>query len=69
MEVEAGVVCVGGGAAGELILLLQNVNLQVDKEDKWLWALESSHVFTVRSAYKLLSFQPPLDSLVAAASL
>ena len=31
--------------------------------------MESSHVFTVRSAYKFLSFRPPLDSLVAATSL
>jgi len=37
--VEAGAVCVGGGGRGELCLLLQNVTLQVDKEDmctgKW----------------------------------
>jgi hypothetical protein len=54
---------------GELILLLQNVILQVDMDDKWLWTLESSHVFAVRSAYNFLSFQPPLESPVAVSSL
>jgi len=39
---------------GELCLLLHNVNLQVDKEDRCLWHLESSTVFTLRSAYKHL---------------
>ena len=36
---------------GELCLLLQNVTLQVEKEDKWLWNLEKSNVYSVRSAY------------------
>ena len=54
MEVNAGAVCVGGGTVGELCLLLQNVTLQVDKEDKWLWKLESSNDFTVQSAYKVM---------------
>jgi len=27
---------------GELILLLQNMTLQVNKDDKWLWTLETS---------------------------
>lgn len=31
--------------------------------------MESSNVFTVRSAYKFLSFQPPLESPVAVSSL
>ncbi|RHN56578.1 putative reverse transcriptase zinc-binding domain-containing protein [Medicago truncatula] len=48
------------GLFGDLILLLQNVNLQVAKVDKWLWTLESSGVFTVRSAYNYLTLQPPL---------
>ena len=38
---------------GKLCLLLQNVTLQVDKQDRWLWRLESSNDFTVRSAYKV----------------
>jgi len=49
--------------------LLQNVNLPVDKVDKWLWTLESSKVFTVRSAYKHLTTQPPLVSSVDASFL
>jgi len=42
---------------GELCLSLHNVTLQVDKDDKWLWKLESSNDFTVRSAYKVLIHQ------------
>ncbi|XP_024630644.1 uncharacterized protein [Medicago truncatula] len=38
----------------KLCLLLQNVTLQVDKEDRWLWRLKSSNDFTVRSASKVL---------------
>ena len=36
---------------GKHRLLLQNVTLQVDKEVRWLWRLDLSHVFSVRSAY------------------
>jgi hypothetical protein len=54
---------------GELILLLHRVTLQVDKEDRWLCNLETSHVYSVHSAYKLLTFQPPTDSVVSASSL
>ena len=43
---------------GELILLLANVTLQVTKEDKWLWTLENSSTFTVRSLYRFLTIQP-----------
>jgi hypothetical protein len=57
------------GLLGDLILLLQNVNLQVDKADRWLWSLESSNAFTVRSVYKYLTFQPPLVSSVDSSSL
>jgi len=42
---------------GELCLLLQNVILQVDKEDRWTWNLEKSNVYTVRSAYNCQSAQ------------
>jgi hypothetical protein len=54
---------------GELILLLQNVNLQVDKEDKWLWNLDTSHIFSVHSAYHLLTTQSHVTSTVASTSL
>lgn len=39
----------------ELCLLLQNVTLQVDNEDIWLWTLEKSNVYSVRSAYNFLT--------------
>jgi len=45
VEMEAAVVCLGGGLVAELRLLLHNVTLQVDKDDRWLWNLETTHVF------------------------
>jgi len=45
---------------GELCFLLQNVILQVDKEDKWIWKLEKSNAYTVRSAYTCQSAQLPV---------
>jgi len=42
---------------GELCLLLQIVTLQVDKEDRWLWNLEKSSAYFVRSAYNFQSSQ------------
>jgi len=54
------------GLLGDLILLLHNVNLQVDRS---LWTLESSNAFSVRSAYKYLTLQPPLMSSVDVLSL
>jgi len=65
VEVEAEVVCVGGGVGGETLLLLQNVTLQVDKEDKWLWNLDSSNAFTVRSAYKGLAHHHHTNTLIS----
>jgi len=46
---------------GELILLLGNVSLQVTREDKWLWSLEDSKAFSVRSLYNFLTLQPPAE--------
>ena len=54
---------------GELTLLLQNVILQVDTVDRWLWSLESSHVFSVCIAYNYMTFQPPIVSTVDVSSL
>jgi len=44
---------------GELCLLLQNVTLLVDKEDIWIWNLEKSNAYTVRSAYNCQTAQHP----------
>ncbi|KEH27819.1 transmembrane protein, putative [Medicago truncatula] len=43
----------------ELCLLLQNVILQADKEDRWIWKLEKTSAYTVRSAYSCQSAQLP----------
>jgi hypothetical protein len=56
-------------AVGELCLLLQNVNLQVDKEDRWHWNLEMSNAFSVRSAYKVLATHHTTAALVTLKSL
>ena len=45
---------------GELCLLLQNVTLQVDKEDICIWNLEKSNAYTVRSAYNCHTTQLPV---------
>jgi len=42
---------------GELCLLLQHVTLQVDKEDRWLWNLEKSNVYSIRNAYNFQTAQ------------
>ena len=54
---------------GEIKLLLQNVTLQVDKDDRWLWNLETSHVFSVRCAYNLITVQHPTASSMVASSI
>jgi len=54
---------------GELILLLHNVTLQVNKDDKWLWTLETSKTFSVYSVYKFLTAQLPTATLVPVSSL
>jgi len=54
---------------GELCLLLTNVTLQVDKEDRWLWTLEKSNVYSIRSAYNHLTSQHTADNPVAVKSL
>jgi len=54
---------------GKLRILLLNVFLQGDKNDRWLRTLDSSNVFSVRSAYKYITLQPPIDSLMVVSSL
>jgi len=58
-----------GELVGDLTLLLQNVTLQVDKEDRWLRKLESSNAFSVRNAYNFLTIQHQDAASVAAKSL
>ena len=55
MELEEIVVCWEEEILGELTLLLLSVNLQVDREDRWLWNLETSQKFSVRSAYHYMT--------------
>jgi len=55
-------------AMGELTLLLHNVILQVDKDDMWLWTLDTSKAFIVRSAYNFLVSQHPIAQPVADSS-
>ena len=54
---------------GELLILLHNVNLKVEKDDRWLWTLEYTNVFSVLSSYNFLTFQPLIASRVAISSL
>jgi len=54
---------------GGLILLLHNVTLQVNKDDRWLWTLETSKVFSVHSVYNFLTTQLPLVTSVLVSSL
>ena len=49
---------------GELRLLLENINLQVTRNDRWCWRLDSSSNYTVRSGYKFLNEQFHLASEV-----
>jgi len=49
---------------GKLRILLENVNLQVTRKDRWLWRLDSSSNYNVRSAYKFLNEQFHLASEV-----
>ena len=42
---------------GELCLLLQNVTLSVDRENKWLWNLEKYNAYSVCSAYNFQTTQ------------
>lgn len=54
---------------GELMLLLQNVSLQVDRIDRWIWQLDTSAIYTVRSAYNYLNIESPIDTVVPVHSL
>ena len=50
---------------GELRLLLQNVSLQVHREDKWMWTMDPSSIYTVQSAYNSLIAQVHVDNVAA----
>lgn len=54
---------------GEIKLLLLNVNLQVNKDDWWLWSLENSKSFLVRSVYNYITAQIPTYIVVPVSSL
>jgi len=54
---------------GDLRLLLHNVILQVNRQDKWVWSLDSSSNYSVRSAYNFLNDQSPIALAVPASSL
>jgi len=54
---------------GEMLLLLHNVILQVDKDDSWLLTLETSRTYSVRSAYRIITISPPLVNPVPVADL
>jgi len=54
---------------GKIKLLLLNVTLQVNKDDCWLWTLENSKSFSVRSAYNYTTAQLPIVTLVPVSSL
>ena len=53
----------------ELILLLQNVTLQVNKDDSWLWNLETFQVYSFSGAYNLTTAQHQTPYLVAASAI
>jgi len=54
---------------GEITLLLQSINLQVDREDRWLWNLETSQIFSVRSAYHYMTAHSQDTSTMASPSI
>jgi len=54
---------------GDLRLLLQNVTLQVDRVDTWIWRLEPSSIYIVRSSYNYLNVQALIDLVVPVSSL
>jgi hypothetical protein len=58
-----------GEQVGELCLLLKNVNFQVDREDRWIWNLETSNAFSVRSPYKFLASQYNTDAMLTLKTL
>jgi len=53
----------------KLRLLLQNVTLQVLREDRWIRNLEQSSIYSVCSAYNFLNVQAPFDHAVSVSSL
>ena len=53
---------------GDLMLLLHNVTLQVDRLDRRMWRLETSFVYIVCSAYNFLNANDHVDLVVSVSS-
>ena len=52
-------------SVGDLRIFLQNVSFQVHREDKWMWKVDSSSIYTVQSAYTSIIAQAHVENVVA----
>jgi len=46
----------------KFVILLHSVSLQVHREDKWMWKVDSSSRYTVRSAYNSITSQGTVEN-------